>query len=117
MASGKKRNLPGYALVVPFVSEDISNGLLADIEAEVIGDLAEGRTTLFLSSLHYMAFVGLHKLWRTPRVWQVFCRSSGFVLFHDAASSVFIDMIAPSSFGNRFSYIDGPNELIFGIGG
>jgi len=116
MASGKKRNLSGYVLVVPFVSKDILNGLFTDIKAKVIGDLAKGCVTLFSSSSHYITFVGLCKLWRTPKAWQVFCRSSGFVFFHDATSGIFIDKIAPSSFGNRFFYIDSPNELIFGIG-
>ena len=72
MASYKERDLSCHAPVVPFVFEGISNGLVADIEFELIGDFREGLATLLSSCSYYMMFVCLSKLQRMSSAWQVF---------------------------------------------
>jgi len=109
----EERNFSCDTSAVACTAEDMLNGCVTHIEAELISNLAKWSSTLFLSSSNDMAFVSISELWGTARTRMIFSRARRKIFVHDASSCAIFQTEVQSGLSNSLPTKDSANKQVF----
>src|ERR1700683_4836746 len=109
----EERNFSCDTSAVACTAEDMSNGCVAHIEAELISNLAKWSLTLFSSSSNYKVFVSISELQGTARMQMIFSCACCKIFVHDASSCAVFQTEVQSGLSNSLPTKDSTNKQVF----
>ena len=109
----EERNFSCDTSAVACTAEDMLNGCVAHIEAELLSNLAKWSSMLFLNSSNDKVFVSICELQGTARTWMIFSCAHHKIFVHDASSCAIFQPKEGSGLSNSLPTKDSANKQVF----